>query len=236
MIPEAQATREGADARQPTAKQRADRLFRILRDRICLLDYPPGHVLSEEEIATEFQVSRTPVRRVLAMLEAEGLVQSVHGVGTLVTDVNFAELEQVYRLRLELASLVGRLSPLPWTAEAFDRLAALIARCDAAMAEPDQRVFLQLNLDFFDLMNGMIGNAPLRQVSERLYVRVARVFFKMMPLLGLRQEFQSFRNEMTEVEAAARCGDDEAIGFIRRAHLSMSFTRMDRHRRGEHAV
>ncbi len=77
-------TEAAAMPRPPSARERADRIYRILRDRICLLEYAPGSLISEEELAQEFEVSRTPVRRVLGRLESEGLVQSVHGVGTLV--------------------------------------------------------------------------------------------------------------------------------------------------------
>src|SRR3954466_8788246 len=100
-----------AAPRPPSVRERFERIYSILRDRICLLDYAPGSHLSEEELAQEFEVSRTPVRRVLARLEAAGLVPSVHGVGTMVTDVDIEELQQVYHLRLELALLIGKLSP-----------------------------------------------------------------------------------------------------------------------------
>jgi DNA-binding GntR family transcriptional regulator len=221
---------EAASAPRPlSARERFERIYRILRDRICLLDYPPGSHLSEEELAQEFQISRTPVRRVLARLESEGLVQSVHGVGTLVTDVDIEELQQVYDLRLELALLIGRLSPIPRTAADLDRIRALIARCDSDLLNPDQRAFLRLNMDFFHELTAMTGNQPLREISERLYFQVARVVLKMMPRLGLVEEFTAFRREMEEVLAAAEIGDWESIGHIRRAHISMSFHRMMRH-------
>src|SRR5690606_19559189 len=95
------------------ARARFHRLHEILRTRICLLDYPPGMRLSEEVIAAEFGVSRTPLRRVLVRLEAEGLLASVHGVGTFVTDVHIDDLEQAYLLRMELAEMIGRLAPVP---------------------------------------------------------------------------------------------------------------------------
>ncbi|TPN41830.1 GntR family transcriptional regulator [Mesorhizobium sp. B1-1-9] len=212
-----------------SARERFERIYRILRDRICLLDYAPGSHLSEEELAQEFEISRTPVRRVLARLESEGLVQSVHGVGTIVTDVDIEELQQVYHLRLELALLVGKLSPIPRTAEDLDRIRALIARCDSDILNPDQRAFLRLNMDFFYELTAMTGNQPLREISERLYFQVARVVLKMMPQLGLVEEFTAFRREMEEVLAAAEIGDWESIGHIRRAHISMSFRRMMRH-------
>ncbi len=212
--------------RPASARARSERIYRTLRDRICLLDYPPGARLSEEELAAEFEISRTPLRKVLTRLEAEGLIGSVHGVGTIVTDVDVEELAQVYRLRMELAPLLGRLDPIPRTAEDLDRIRAMIAQCDTLVRNGDHRAFLRLNMAFVQEVNQLTGNLALREISERLYIQVARVVLKMMPELGLAAEFRAFRREMEEVLAAAEVGDWDAIGHIRRAHISMSFTRM----------
>ncbi len=209
-----------------TARARAERIYRTLRDRICVLDYPPGARLSEEELAGEFEISRTPLRKVLARLEAEGLIASHHGVGTLVTDVDIEELVQVYALRMELAPLLGRLDPVPFTAARCDRIRAMIAECDAIAETGDARAFAALNMAFVLEVSQLTGNQPLREISERLYIQVARVVVKMMPDLGRAAEFRAFRQEMAEVLAAAEIGDWDAIGHIRRAHISMSFTRM----------
>jgi DNA-binding GntR family transcriptional regulator len=231
MSSAAASSRVDIPPRAPSAKERAERIYRILRDRICLLEYPPGSRLSEEELAKEFDISRTPLRRVLARLESEGLVQSVHGVGTIVTDVEIEELQQVYHLRTELALLIGKLSPIPRTEEDLARIRALIARCEEAMRNPDQQTFLRLNMDFFTELTAMTGNLPLREISERLYFQVVRVVLKLMPKLGLREEFVAFRREMEDVLAAAEIGDWDAIGHIRRAHISMSFQRMMKYTR-----
>ena len=100
--------REPDERKASAARERFDRLYATLRDRICLLEYPPGTRLSEEALAEEFGVSRTPLRRVLGWLELQGLLKSVHGVGTIVTDVDIEELTQVYQLRMELAELLGQ--------------------------------------------------------------------------------------------------------------------------------
>ena len=211
---------------RPSARARAERLYRTLRDRICLLEYPPGARLSEEELAAEFEISRTPLRRVLARLEAEGLIGSVHGVGTIVTDVDVEELAQVYALRMELAPLLGRLDPVPFTPARTARIRAMIAECDRLAESRDPRAFAALNMAFVQEVHQLTGNLPLREISERLYIQVARVVVKMMPDLGRAAEFRAFRQEMAEVLAAAEIGDWDAVGHIRRAHISMSFTRM----------
>lgn len=213
-------------AERSTARTRSDRIYRTLRDRICLLEYPPGARLSEEELAQEFAISRTPLRKVLARLEAEGLIASHHGVGTIVTDVDIEELAQVYALRRALAPLLGQLDPVPFPPERIARIRAMIAECDAHAGHPDARTFAALNMAFVQEVNQLTGNQPLREICERLYIQVARVVVKMMPDLGLAAEFRAFRQEMVEVLAAAEIGDWDAIGHIRRAHISMSFTRM----------
>ena len=171
----------------------------------------------------------------LARLEAEGLIGSVHGVGTIVTDVDIEALAQVYALRRELAPLLGKLDPLPFTPVQLDRIRGMIAECDALAERGDARAFLRLNMAFVQEVNQLTGNLPLREIGERLYIQVARVVLKMMPDLGLAAEFHAFRQEMVEVLAAAEIGDWDAIGHIRRAHISMSFTRMAQNARATRA-
>ena len=224
-----------APARKPPerpttlARERFERIYRTLRDRICLLEYPPGARLSEEELAEEFRISRTPVRRVLARLESEGLIEARHGVGTIVTDVDIEELAQVYHLRLELAVMIGRLSPLPRTAADLDRMRAIIARFDALPADPDEKAFARLNMEFFSEISAMTGNIPLREISERLYFQTSRIVLKLMPRLNLAEEFAAFRREMEDILAALEIGDLESVGHLRRSHISMSFERMMRY-------
>ncbi len=221
----------GADMTGTSARERSDRLYRILRDRICTLIYAPGMRLSEEELAAEFNVSRTPVRRVLTRLETEGLVEIHHGIGTIVTDVDLDKLAQVYPLRLELAALLGKLSPIPRSEADIARIRTLISRSEALEFAPDQQEFARLNMEFFFEVTAISGNQPLREISERLYFQTSRIVLRLLPILNLGEETAVFRIEMEEVLKAMEINDLEAVGHIRRAHISMSFTRMVLHSR-----
>ncbi|MFP4274379.1 MAG: GntR family transcriptional regulator [Paracoccaceae bacterium] len=208
------------------AGDRHDRLHAELRDRICLLDYAPGARLSEHALAREFGTSRTPLRRVLARLEDEGLVRSVHGVGTLVTDVTLDEMVQTYALRLELAQLVGLLSPRPMTAALLAEMRGLKARGDGLVLAPDARAFARLNMDFFHFGLSLTDNEALREVSERLYYRTARIWLKSIPRMDLADEVARFDRELSETLCALEAGDTAAAALIRRAHISMSVARL----------
>jgi DNA-binding GntR family transcriptional regulator len=208
------------------SRERYERIHRLIRDRICLLEYKPGARLAEENLAREFGVSRTPIRRVLSRLESEGLLTSRHGVGTFVTDIDLGLLIQVYRLRMELAELMGRLEPLPRTRADLDAVRTLIARCDLLVKEPDGRVYARLNMDFFQELSSMTGNMPLKEINCRLYYQTTRIWLAMVPHLNLPDEIVIFRREMTDILEAMELGDFEAVGHIRRSHISMSVKRL----------
>jgi DNA-binding GntR family transcriptional regulator len=214
----------------PSARDRFERMHAEIRDRICLLDYAPGTRLSEEALAAEFGVSRTPLRRVLARLEGEGLVRSVHGVGTFVTDAEIDELGQTYRLRLELAELTGRLDPVPPDAALWAEFRALSARSKALLGDPDPRRFAQLNMDFFLALLRLTANEPLREISERLYFRTTRIWLKSVfaSRIDLGDEVDVFDREVHDILRALQVGDLHAAALIQRAHISMSFERMRR--------
>ncbi len=213
------------------AQERFEIMYDTLRERISMSDYPPGMRLSEEALAAEFGVSRSPLRKALKILEADGLLQSVQGVGTIVTDVDLDELTQVYQLRMELNELVGRLSPIHPDATALARFEELRKRAEALCSEPDMKVFARLNIDFFHAFMRLTDNQPLVEVSERLFYQTCRIWLKMIPMMDFAEEVAIFAGEIAAITEAVRLGDTEAAGHIRRAHLSMGFTRLKSHTR-----
>ncbi len=214
------------------ARERFQRLYHILRSRICLLDYPPGTRLSEEVLATEFGVSRTPLRRVLGRLETEGLLTSVHGVGTIVTDVDIEALTQVYQLRLELDTQIGKLSPVPPSEETLALFRDLCQRTQELIARPEPREFATINMEFFHALMRLTANEPLQAISERLYYQTSRIWLKSLSQLQvgrddyLAREVFIFSREVADILTAIEIGDLEAVGHLRRSHVAMSFARL----------
>jgi DNA-binding GntR family transcriptional regulator len=216
--------------RKPGVRARHAAMHTEIRDRINLLDYPPGMRLSETELASEFGTSRTPLRRVLARLEEEGLVQSVHGVGTIVTDVNIDELEQTYRLRLELVLLTAKLDPVVPNKAFLDRLDGFIRRSAEIEKTDDPKAFTRLDMDAFQALLELTANEPLREVMGRLYYQTKRIWLNsaIASRLDIKDEFRIFRRELEDIRDALAIEDLEAAAHIQRAHISMSFNRLFR--------
>lgn len=220
---------DSGDAEAPlSVRDRHGLIHHALRERICLLEYPPGMRLSETALAEEFGTSRTPLRRVLARLEDEGLVRAQHGVGTLVTDADIRALEQVYRLRVELTELTGRLDPVPPDADFMAQLDRLIDRGAQIVETGTAHEFTRFDIDVFQTLLALTANAPLRDILERLYYQTKRLWLTaaMKARLDLTQEFRIFQHELEAIRLALLSDDLEAVAHIQRAHISMSFQRL----------
>lgn len=219
---------DAGDEAKFNVRDRHAAMHDAIRLRICLLEYPPGMRLSEAALAEEFGTSRTPIRRVLARLEDEGLVQSQHGVGTLVTDADIDALAEVYRLRVELTELAGRLDPVPPDAAFLAQFDRLIARGAAIVVSGTPQEFTQFDMDVFHLLLGLTANQALRDTMERYYFQTKRIWLKaaMESQLDLHAEFRIFQHELEAIQLALRARDLEAAAHVQRAHISMSFKRL----------
>lgn len=84
-----------------------DQTMETLRRRIISLQLAPGEPLSENELAQELGVSRTPVRESLILLREEGLVHVFPQIGSFVSLVDLARVSEAQFVReaIECASL-----------------------------------------------------------------------------------------------------------------------------------
>lgn len=223
------ATGPGPAAARSRSRARLDTIHRTLRERICLLRYPPGHVLSESVLAEAFGVSRTPIRRVLGRLENEGLVERRHGIGTIVTTVDVAALADICALRARLAEAMGELAPLPRSSDDIAALRSLHARVEALARHRDETAFAQISMEYMLMLLDGVGNRALRDTMERLYFQTSRIWLQAMGGMNWAEEVAIFATEIAEVMRAMELGDPRAVGLTHRNHISMSMLRLSRH-------
>ncbi|WP_102347702.1 GntR family transcriptional regulator [Bacillus sp. Marseille-P3661] len=84
--------------------------YRILKDAIMSLELKPGQAISEAELAIKLQISRTPIREVMAKLREEHLVEVRPQVGTYVSKINPLLIEEAAFMRYALEREVLKLS------------------------------------------------------------------------------------------------------------------------------
>jgi DNA-binding GntR family transcriptional regulator len=88
------------------------RAYQYVKERLLDGRYPGGVLLSENELARELGISRTPVRQAFALLEAEELLDLYPRRGALVRPVSITEAEDVLEARLLIEThCVRRVAP-----------------------------------------------------------------------------------------------------------------------------
>ena len=80
----------------------SDRAYEHIRKRILSGEYRPGQHLNAKALATEIDVSATPVRDALRQLEADGLVTIHARQGARVNAMGLKEFRELCELRLLL--------------------------------------------------------------------------------------------------------------------------------------
>lgn len=83
-----------------------EQVYETLRDLIINGEIEAGERVVEVEYAEKFQVSRTPVREAIRMLELEGLVEVNSKGGVLVKEVTPEDIREIYRIRIALEGII----------------------------------------------------------------------------------------------------------------------------------
>lgn len=215
-----------ARSRRGHARRRADAIYATIRDRICFLEYPPGTRLSEHRLADEFDVSRTPIRRVLQRLEFEQLAERRQGAPTVVTDFDFESLRDVYVIRMILAENTDQLSPAKDWWQRADALQLLRQRCHELRRDRDLRGLGAVHLELQEELAQLVENERARDIMMQLYVQIARIWLSLVPSMVWQQEVDSVEHEIAALIDAMEHRDIRAVGLIRRNYISMNIARM----------
>lgn len=85
-----------------------DKAYKAVKDGIISGRYPAGARITEQDVAANAGVSRTPVREALRRLQAEGLVDFTPNFGAVVTVWTEADADEVFELRAMLESYGAR--------------------------------------------------------------------------------------------------------------------------------
>lgn len=200
-------------------------IYQAIRDRICLLHYPPGKKLAEYELAEEFAVSRTPIRQALQRLEYDGLAEIRNGVGTTVTVIDRHTFEDIFTFRMRLSELIGDFPAPAEIPAVLSSLDHLIDMAEQTRNDRDMVGFWRLNHALQDATGKLIGNQSLRETHTRYYFLACRIWYSVIEGI-FDDQSADFIVEAHEIVKALKAGDLRAVGFIQRNHIALGMHRI----------
>lgn len=178
-------------------------------------------------MAEEFEVSRTPIRSVLHRLEYEGLIYSRQGHGTLVTDIDFNHMREVYQIRVKLAEMFGQSAKMDNAKAVVGELDKLAEDCLVVSGHFNLENFGRINIGLHVALQKLISNTTLKAQLDTLFFQTVRMWSQTLSSADWEYQIEELKNEIRETKRFLEVGDLESMGYIRRIHLSLVLRRLD---------
>src|SRR5437762_3011923 len=124
-----------------------------LRDQIIRGEIAEGVQLRQDAIATQFQVSRIPVREALRQLEAEGLITIVPNRGAIVPVLAPEDVEELFTIRALLEPELLKLSIPQLTQGDFSQAETILRKFETELrSEGHVATWGRLNWQFHSIL------------------------------------------------------------------------------------
>ncbi|NNH72830.1 GntR family transcriptional regulator [Nocardia uniformis] len=153
----------------------AERAYLEVKERILGGVLPGGELVSENEIAGELGMSRTPVREAFLRLETEGWMRLYPKRGALVVPVPPNEAEDVAHARYVVETAAVRALAVSDRAGLMAELRASLQRQRALAEVPDFDEFAVVDADFHRAYVVAAGNPLLTGFYDSLRERQRRM-------------------------------------------------------------
>ncbi|MBP0616831.1 GntR family transcriptional regulator [Jiella mangrovi] len=187
--------------------------YGAIRAMIMERRLPGGDILSEEKLAAELEISRTPVREALLLLQNAGLIQKEMNQPFRVRLVSNREYFQSMRLR-EL--LEGEAIATAVTAISPHELEKVERGMLALQDDPDVPAEVHWAAD--EELHEMIAEASGNDVMAAMIASL-RITTRLYELSGLPSRFRPDTEEHIAIIAALRSGDAERARASMQAHI-----------------
>lgn len=195
----------------------AERAYRVIRDRLVMLEIRPGAPINEDRLAQSLGVGRTPVREALKRLQYERLITTYSRRGTFATEVNITDLAHISEVRQELEPLAAAQAAQRATAADRATLTALrreLGSGDARRRDADD--LMQLDLQVHRAIYAATHNPYLEDTLVRYDNLATRIWCLFIDRLS---DMAGHIEEHGPLIEAVVAGDPDQAAHLARSHV-----------------
>jgi len=189
----------------------------LLRERIVTFGLRPYEQISEQNIASELGVSRTPVREALVRLSELGLIDIFPQRGTVIAPLRIADLEKSQFLReaLEIA-LLKRAMARPGREALVQNLKSELKIQGAFVELHDSQRFYASDEEFHALIAAQAGLASAVDEIKRAKIHMDRC--RHLMLAGI-EDLPTVLDQHKAIVEAIEANDSTAAERAMETHL-----------------
>lgn len=166
----------------------SERVLRFLETEIIEARLAAGQRLTEEQIARQLGVSRSPVREALRKLEHVGLVSIVRRKGAVVRSLDARGAADLYTLHASVTGLIGRLAARNRSQADIADFEALVSELRLALKHEDPSKFLSLYPQMMRVLTRAAGNEWIESALESWEKPARRYGFVALSIPGYMAE------------------------------------------------
>ncbi len=194
-----------------------------IRDMIIQNVFKPGERIRERQLSEELNVSRTPLREALKILEGEKLVALLPNRGAVVANPAPQEVLELLQVLGALESLGGRLAAENATSEEISEIRALHFEMLAAYSRKDRLAYFKLNQKIHLSIISASRSAALIETHAHFNARLYRVRYRSNEQ---NTKWNEAIGEHEEIIAALEARDGEALADCLSKHLGNTWTKV----------
>ena len=135
-----------------------EKTYDYLKSNILSGRFVPGERLTEEHLAEELGISRTPVREALHKLEQEGLIEPLESRGFRVPHDSPEEIEDLFDIRTVLEGYTLKIICERITDEQIEKLEEMIDKAEDALRRKRIDEVFQWNTQFHDTLHSLVAD------------------------------------------------------------------------------
>lgn len=196
----------------------------ILR-RILNLELPPGTYISRNDIAEQLEISKTPIREALQLLEQDKLVKIFPQSKTLVTKINIDEIKKSNFLRVAIETEVIKTMIANYDEEAMKRLEKNLDKQRSILDDMEKLFeFDELDKEFHSIMFDAVGQEELNELLRSKMGHKKRANRLELPING---KVKKLYEDHKAIYEAIKEKNLEKADECMRNHLSRTISRID---------
>lgn len=185
-----------------------DKAYKTLKQKIVTLEYNMGQQLVENDISSQLNLGRTPVRESIQQLAREGLVVIIPRKGVYVSDISMREFQKLMETRAMLELYCIREAAGLITPNKIKYLRSLFSHARSLAEERNIIELLDIDRKFHEGIVEVLGNPYINEIATRVYdliVRTWHLSFKRRTIEELSKTVESHLSILDALE-----GDDAA--------------------------
>lgn len=189
--------------------------YEVIKKNILTGKIKPGTRLSENVLAEQLQISRTPLREAISQLKNDGLVIVDNGI-TKVKELNKKDYEGLYDCRIILEKRAVELVTFQIADEGIKKLERLLDEAEHSFRKGDYMETLMKNNEFHNILTNVQSNRWLVQFLNQ--IRSLLLLYRANSLLVSDHNVDIFQEHQMILEAIKKRDANAAVEWTE-SHL-----------------